>query len=323
MKRYIFYLLIITILGINSCSTKIELDIPESPEQIAVQGILLPDSLIYVGITKTQPISNNNPFLSVNDASVELWSNGAFIEYLTHWNNGIYKSSVFAQPSANYEIFVNVPGFEMIYASTSIPENVTITSGTIKPDSYYDSQQMDYVSEVEISFNDPPQEKNYYQITFYSYQFKSIMYDYETGGFIVIDSTKTNFTELDYLNSQDPVIINEGDLEFYQDPAGIKSLVFSDDLLKNDSTISFLVGGITCIGCLGQMPVVVLRSISPDYYKFQKSLIRQAYNQGLRNFFIDELFYTINPNDLYTNIENGLGIFSGYSQTEFELIKVE
>ncbi len=71
------------------------------------------------------------------------------------------------------------------------------------------------------------------------------------------------------------------------------------------------------------VPIVALKSISHEYYMFQKSLIRHTFNQGMGSVDATNMFLVSNPNDLYSNIQNGLGIFAGYSESHFELEEIE
>jgi len=320
MKPNVFIFLIY-ILGICSCSVKIELDIPDSPPQIVVNSLITKDSLITVNISKTVPMLSEGVSF-VNNAEVELLADGSFIENLHQKETGIYQSTITPQTGINYQIYIDVPGFNRMSSSANIPEPITITEGTIKVDSYYDQQQMQSVSEVEISFYDPPQIENYYQISFYSYSFGGYAWDTLTNTFIVTDSTRY-YAGISYLNSKDPIIISEGDLQYYIDPGRIRSFVFSDKLLDKNSSVKFLVGGIACNDCPTGESCALLRNISYDYYKYHKSWVRQAFNQGIGNFDATNMFLVNNPNDLYSNIENGLGIFAGYSETHFELEVIE
>jgi len=309
---------ILTVSCIFSCSTRIELDVPESVPQPVVYSLITEDSSITVNVSKTVSIQESAT-LFVNDANVELWSGNHVIEKLMFAGDGTYKSSNAAQKDLTYTLFVDVPGFERIQASTKIPADVNIINGTINTDSYYDQQQMQYVSEVTISIDDPPNADNYYQVSFYNYV-SGYNYVYNSN-YEVIDSIfYERYGELHYLNSKDPVIINEGDLQYYGDPGAIRSLVFSDELLAEDNTVTFL----TQLGReFSSKQIAVLRNISYDYYNYKKSWIRQNFNQGLGSFDPSNNFLTSNPNDLYTNMENGLGIFAAYSETHYELEEIE
>lgn len=284
-----------------SCSEKIELDIPDSEPQIVVFSLMKPDSLINVRLSMTLPMLSIEPFAIVTNAEVQLLANGIFIENLQLIGDSIYKSSIPAQAEVNYEIYIDVPGFEQIHASATIPELVNITTGIIEPDVNYNHQMAHYESEVEISFYDPPNIDNYYQVSFYSH-------------------STSYYNEVWFMHSKDPIIINEGDLQFYTGISSIKSLVFSDKLLNEQTDVRFLI---YLFFRDSVDPFVIFRSINRDYYKFHKSQIRQAFNLNIGRFDAINMFLVNNPNDLYSNIENGIGIFAGYSETHFELEVIE
>ena len=314
MKQFIF-LILLAILNLFSCSTKIELDIPEAPPQIVVNSLITNDSLITVNVCKTVAMLNQGTNC-VTNAEIELWVNDNFIENLQQKEDGIYESETTAQIGVNYQIYVDVPNFDRMISSAIIPAPINITQATYIANSYYDQGQVSLASEVKISFYDPPEITNYYQISFYSYRYT----EYELNSLTVLDSTISIYYGLYYLNSNDPIIINEGDLQYHIGASRIRSLIFSDELMNEETSITFLAQIATGNYAV---PIVALKSISHEYYMFQKSLIRHTFNQGMGSVDATNMFLVSNPNDLYSNIQNGLGIFAGYSESHFELEEIE
>lgn len=321
MKSHIFIISIITIL-LSSCSRKIELEIPDSEKKVVVFGLIQADSIMTINLSFTKPMLENGEIEKIDDAKIELFENEIFIENLQPIGQGKYQSTITAKSETNYKIIVTVPDFDVIKASTYVPAYEYVDEGTIKPDSYYDQQQSQYESEISITFNDSLGIKNYYQASFYSYSYSAVQWDTITNTFLVTDSTKSYFTSTHFLYSMDPVIVNEGDLQYYQDGSDISSLIFSDKLLSENNTVKFLVQGLYAGRSIPSESLVIFKNISYDFYMYQKSWVRQSFNQGIGNFDATNMFLVNNPNDLYTNIENGLGIFAGYSETQFYLEEI-
>ncbi len=311
--KFKFIKLFLFLISFYSCSTKLDLDIPNLPPQIVLTGFITNDSIISIKISKTSPISEDN-FEKVNNATVKLYKNNQFIENLTKTDDGLYMSSVTASIGIVYTVIIDVPGFEQLSASTSVPEKPALTFAILYPDSYFDQQQLQYASKAVTSFYDIPDNEDFYQISFYTFDYKGSEWDSDTGNFIITDSARVNFRGVQYMNSNDPIILNEGDINYYRDKSDIRSFVFSDELLNRYNTLNIYVRGINSYET-GES-VCVLRSISFDYYKFQKSWIRQSFNQGLGDFNPSNMFLVKNPNDLYSNVKNGLGIFAGYSESQ-------
>lgn len=314
MKR--IYLLSI-VLFLVSCSTKIELNIPESEPKIVVNGLITNDTTITVNISKTfATLTGELEF--VDNAQISLWEDDIFIENLQYSENGNYTSQIIVQTGKEYKITVNVPEFETISASTQIPEPVAITDGTIYIDAYFDQNQKVQASEILLSFNDPQEEINYYLTTFYAASYIEI-WDSITNTVILTDSVYSYYG-IYYLNSNEQVILNEDDIKYYEGAGKIRSLVFSDELLSTENTLSFFA----------EIPYIyngnqfaILRSISYDYYMYHKSRIRQRFSQGMGSLDATNMFLSSNPNDLYSNITNGIGIFAGYSEAQFELQEIQ
>ncbi len=316
VKKTIYVLILFS----YSCSTKLDLDIPKIPPKIVLTGFITNDSIINIEISKTSPMYENN-FEKVKDANVKLYGNNQFIENLSKTGSGKYSSSVTAQTGITYTIYADITGFDRLSASTYIPEKPIINYAKLYPDFYFDQQQLQYASKAEIIFNDNQNSENFYQISFYGFQYKGLLWDGNTESYIITDSTHVNFFGVQYLNSEDPIILNEDDINYYSDKGDIRSFVFSDELLNRNNSLNVYVRGINTDSS-GES-VCVLRGISYDYYKFQKSWIRQSFNQGLGSFNPSNMFLVKNPNDLYSNVKNGLGIFAGYSESEMIMEKAE
>jgi len=54
----------------------------------------------------------------------------------------------------------------------------------------------------------------------------------------------------------------------------------------------------------------------------ESTITRHAYNQQFQNEFLDFIFKG-EPQNMFTNIENGYGIFAGYCESTFQIIQNE
>ena len=308
------YLLFLIMPVVFSCTEKIELNIAQTEPQLVLNSLITPDSIIKVHISKTAPVLSEQK-TAIRNAHVELRTNDTTIEILQETKPGTYLSSETAQTEKNYTLYIDVPGFEQLSASAQINPPPVVINGTIKINSHYEQYLSMYVSESDISFLDPQDIENYYQISFFNYN------PYMQGDTIInfTDSVRS-YGEVTYLKSNSPAIINEGDFE-YSGYESISSIVLSDKLLNNTNIISFLLKfrRYTYLS----RNVLILKNISRDYYLYHKSWIRQHANQGIHISNPIDVFLSNNPNDLYSNVKNGLGIFAGYSETYFELTIID
>ncbi len=306
---------------ISSCSTKVNLNIPEIEPLIVVNSLISDKSLIVVNLSYTSPNSTVEE-QKINNAEINLFVNDVFAEKLKFTETGKYISSFYPEVGKKYKIEINVQGFDIISAETEIPSKVSISEGYYKYNSTYVHQQSNYLSEAKVTFMDFPSENNYYLVTFYHKCFSGPeIWDEVSNTWIIEDTTEITYRRVFYLRSNDPVIENENDLDYLGiDGSSIYFLVFSDELLTEENTVEFIIDATETLCCDNY---VIIRSINYDLYKYYKSLIRQNYNSGSMNMDLSNGFLSNNPNDLYTNVENGLGIFAGYSQTDFKLTEIE
>lgn len=315
--KFIEILFLIILLFFISCSTKVEFEIPKTEQMLVLNSLIAPDSVFLVKLSKTAPIISNDRE-GVNNADIEVWVNGSFKEKLIQIDEGIYKTSFTPKVDTLYTLYVNVTGFDKLKATTKIPSQPIVNSGFVEFDKYYAHEISQYVASAEISLYNPLTEVNYYQILFYSFVYYPI---YSEGNdTIPIDSVK-QISNIFYLKSNEPAILNEGEIQSNRGGDVTDNLIFSDNLLDRNTDLVFWV---SLIHAWKYHNSALIRSISPEYYLYQRSLIRQFVNINFNAFFdLNTLFLSDNPNDLYSNVENGLGIFAGYSETHYELTVIE
>jgi hypothetical protein len=302
--------LLILIISLTACTEKIELPVPQAKPMPVLNSLIQPDSLITVYLSLSTPVLSDSDTETIQEATVKLFINGEYSETLNQISPGVFQTNQTAEIGKEYMLRAEIPAFETLKAVTHIPEPAEITDGTFERRVIYVARQSQYMDIAELSFIDPQEVENYYQIAFYtSHYFYTYETDPITGEEIIVDSVQTvRYSK--YINSNDPIIVNEGDMDFYPMPGSTESLVFSDELMKNENQITFI---------LQARPIALLRSISKDYYLFEKSRIRQRANLEILNYNPANFFFVNNPVDLYSNVENGLGIFAGYSETHYEL----
>ena len=124
-----------------------------------------------------------------------------------------------------------------------------------------------------------------------------------------------------FYNINDPVLIQEAGLDYYP-----SSFVFSDASFPGKQ---YQVKLLFQTGHRGSYPNmtpndtwVVLRSVSKEYYQYMKSWHKHSFQQNtgrkiegsLDSYDYISVLLKGDPVPLYSNIENGIGIFAGYSE---------
>lgn len=282
---------------------------PEHEPIPVLNCLVQPDSLLTVYLSQSIPTLSDSQTI-IQNATVELLAEGEHSEFLSEISPGVYQSSQAAEIGIHYSLEANIEGFPLLKASTTIPEPPEITGGVYDYEGTYIPELSSYRNEVTVSFRDPQRIENFYQITFYSYWYRDIYgRDSITGEYGVIDSSLSVNLTFD-LDSFHPAVRNENESGSTGYQFGLESLIFSDELLTAENSIPFIF--------LARQNVL-MRSISKDYYLYEKSRIRQYANMNTLSYSFSKPFLSFNPVNLYSNVENGLGIFAGFSETHYEL----
>ncbi len=280
------------------CSKVIEIDL-NNTKALVLNSIFNPDSLFTFRLSTTASLLNNYDTLNDN-LHLSLYEENKLI-FDSVSQLSIFKIDVKPISGKNYTVELKPDNYSPIKASDTIPNLVPIDNAYMIFPSGIDAFGF-YKAEACISFTDPPNVTNYYELLISS----------KPGG--------TNAWYSDY-ETNDPVLMNEGDQDYHP-----TSFFFSDDLFNGESyTLRIKHGvGYSQNGKIFKVfPLyATLRSISRTYYKYRKYYTRHAYNQQFQNEFLD-LIFKGEPQNMFTNVENGFGIFAGYCETTRQIIHNE
>ena len=280
----------------SSCEKVLDIDIPFKKRKIVVNGIMNPDSLVRVHVSKSMHILDNQDIALLDNAHLNLYEDGVFIDSIPEVANGLYELPGF-KPAIDhtYRIEVTAENRNPVEAETTIPKPVSIISidtNRVKGQDSGNSLQF------SLQFKDPPGVENYYIIRAKVYrQFSE--WDHKT------DSLSFYYnTESIGLNSNDPVIDEHS-----------SGLIFSDDYFKGKTynmTFTFSSFYHGYYGYEEDVPerdktyqaYIYLHSISKEYYLYLKSFYMQMYAQ-------DDPF--AEPVTVYNNIKNGYGVLGSFA----------
>lgn len=164
---------------------------------------------------------------------------------------------------------------------------------------------MGYYINVEVSFNDPGNAENYYELEVWQKVFSEIF------------EVDANF-RLSSLDSDDPIITQEGYYPQFPFIVGLpgRSLPFSDMTFDGKRmTMKFQVfsnmismgmrDGVIIVTIPTREIAVHFKSITREQYLFKTSRMRHLLARES-----DIIFGSGNPVDIVGNIEGGLGLFS-------------
>jgi len=285
-----------------SCEKEVDIPIEYTDPKLVVNGLFNTDSLWEVEISISQYIYDNSSIPLIDDAQVTITASTGNSFALINQGNGLYTSQVEKpQTGEVYTIDVSHSNYVNVRASNQLPTEIAIQN--------IDWQQQLVVSgelyrKINITFQDGP-EDDYYMIRLAA-TFWELEYDPLTGQ---KDSVLVRFPL--YFFSQSPAVENGSG----NDPQ--PSITFKDDLFNGSQyTIDLLVEEYLFTEEKESLEAIQISTskISAEFYWYETSY--QAYLSSRDNKFFTQ------PVQVYTNIENGLGIFAGYN-TKIDSIQIQ
>lgn len=301
MKMYRLYISIILIALTLGCEKIIDIDIPEGERKIVLNGLINPDSLVKVNISRSLSVLENNEFVYLENAGVKLYRDDTELGTLAYLGSGFYELADYNPESGyDYRLEVNYQGLNSVTAITQL----------LNPIEYSEIDTSSTTDEwgggslkVSFSFTDPP-EQDYYAI---SVTATHKVFDYYS--FTYLDSLTTYPIYFDFINSSEgpqSMFIEEGTTTYYGNKA-----FFADDLFNGKKmNIDLGIGKYSFFDADTVWLKINLEHVSQPYYFY--AISSGKYDQSAGNPFAE-------PVSVYTNVENGLGIFSGYSFFRREL----
>lgn len=291
MKNLFYFLAIV--LAAASCSQVIEVDLSSRKPKAVINALFSPDSTWQVSlITSRDILADRTYILPITDAIVSIQTNnGELLETLMYsLESGTYRGLGSPLPGESYTVLAEVNG-ETFRAKSKVPVAVPIKS--IEMDS---SAFMANGGRIKmgVKFKDSSEEKNFYNIRIILAG--SYMDNY--GNTIVYE------TELSY-EPVDPRYNDQDDDDYYQYDEGH---FFSDTFFDGENYEFQLYPGYA----QGEVESVrvVLISISEEYFKYY--ITKRIQDHSNQDPFSQ-------PAQVFSNIENGVGIFAGYNAYVVEL----
>ncbi len=298
-----FFLFLLT-----SCSHfehVVDIELPGKPPQLVVECLFKPDQPFHFFIFKSINIVSVKRSVALINAQVVLYEDNIEVEKFgfNEQQNGYY-STVKPQPLKKYKVVVNAPGFDEVTAESFIPEKVKIKEATaqysFRGATGFLSPANSISGTFQVKFDDLPTDENrFYAFTvehmdffknptlspyyLFVYGLQSDYYPMETGQDVVLVTNS--------LFKQKPFTAR---LDFLYGAVWVNDVDISSDYLKSFYKIHLL-------------------SVSQDYYEYFRKLDDHLKNQTA------DFFSSGNPVGVYSNIQNGYGIFAGYNEDIVEI----
>jgi hypothetical protein len=302
---YLFILLLVAALFI-SCEKEIDYQFNKK-EKLVVLSQFTDNNALDVLVFKTSSFESNPVTEFVTDATVLVFSDGEFLEALDYVPRNdatnapsFYRSKKLKPETGKvYLIKVSVPGFDPITAENSIPVAVPIQSvqftSNLNEDVVNDKDfSLDF--DVAVTIFDPADVKNFYHLIFYQQLISyTISPDRDT---IRGDTSYAKPASLSLKDPNLPLIKNFDNRGF-----------LAEDKTFNGQKMVFGATGSYSFDPQHYLPgdfLIELRTVSEAYYYHYSTLTLQ--DELGNNPFAEGVV-------IYDNIENGVGIFAGYSSS--------
>lgn len=303
MKKII---IIIASFFIVCCTKQIEIDIPHEKPKLVVYSTIVPFTLPSPKILELMLQSSAHIFDSIanniGDATVLYYENDILkdtLQYVDSSQTYHISHSISNYPIVGntYSIVIIKEGFDTLCCSTKIPSKVLITDTTILPVAYR-NETGDVYSEISITFTDPADEENFYEIAVSDVAFK---YDNPLDYYELFTYENIITSESYY-----PSVLN---FEIRQP----KYLLFSDKTFNGtEKTIRFFYIPPQLEGeerfIIPHYISMHLRNVTEEYYTFKTSMIHHI------NSNTETVLYGMGePLNVLSNITNGYGLFAGFN----------
>lgn len=292
------YIYILGLLGLSislsncdadSFSQVVEIKIPTHEPALSVRALFNQgDTVLTILLADSKGILDSDNFETQQQATIQLFENDQLMSDFSFDNNlsrFVMKTPLgFGQEEATYRLEIMSPDFTPVSAIQQLPKSVPIITGKYTPQGTFSSEG-DRVDAIEIEFQDPVGEENYYAIR-------------GVQQFIFFEEQDTIYYESDiYIESNDPLV-----------SFGSGQLLLLSDAAFNGKTYKVLLYSYN--GLQDQGLKMQLLSVSRDAYLYHRSL--SNYYDAVDNPFAE-------PVNVHQNIENGYGIFGLAGVSEIDL----
>ena len=305
MKRFVLLIFIgIIYFSCENMETVVDLDIPETPPVLVLNGVLDTDTTIQILISHSVGAFSNEIPNSIDNAEVILYEDDVLLDTLsTNLNNTrnfyfyesgtydsipmhYYESNITPTKNTNYRIQASHPEYPSVYVNTFIPNDIEIFNLDI--DTLTNEDQIGF----SFSFIDDLNANNYYRLKLFSACSK----EWEEYGEIKI------YYYAGYMEfmSNDPSFPSNG-IPWDGYTYWGEQVVFSDALFNGEEKnirLDIETGEFRYQDC--DTVNLQFSVFSSDTYSYYNSLDNHR-NEGPANIFGGEVI------PVYSNVQNGLG----------------
>jgi len=293
-NAFLCYSFSFLLLTFYACENEFELEIPEQNKLIILSNFNQ-DSII--NLVLGVPVGDSNgSIIYPNNARIELFENGNYVENLTYVASfpgfvSTYQSSIIPKANSRYKIIATYEDRPEAKAENVIPERAKINF--IEPQTSDTVQHPFFQYVVQSKLNIDPLENgpNYFHLkAFLRHQYLEIFLGDTLSYFLNKDikiEIPPSINHLDISHEEGTLVAQVNLINSLQIPLDFN---FGIDPAADDWNI-----------------ILEFRNVSESYYLFHESVGKQERAGPNSNFL------SIPSTLIYNNIENGIGNFSAYN----------
>ncbi len=320
----LFFSLFFLVANLLACRTKMDIDLPESKKHAVVNSLITAGKPIFVELSESQGVFSRKPFAPIQEAHIKLYEDAQFVEELQHTDTG-YVSVATPRFGHTYRLEISNEDFSDVSTETVLLPPLSILSVdtmTVSDESVYtdygESAEYGKKMQFKLKIKDRGREAEYFFVSVCAqnpiYRIDTLTGKYTFKGFGGAYKSLPS-------DSDDPIFMNDNSYSFLE---GFEGFVLNDHLFnKGEYNLEISVnfdnhynrGGGSPFGMEELPDSIPVRikffSICEDLYKYIIS-----YNKAEETEFNP----FSQPVKVFSNVQNGLGIFSGYSVTDYDLI---
>ncbi|MBN1925208.1 MAG: DUF4249 domain-containing protein [Prolixibacteraceae bacterium] len=319
----------------TACEKTIEFNEEDVKPLLVVNCILTEGENIEIDLTHTvhaleesdffEPVKNASITISDGDKissafvftlkfdSILRWNNQSQTEFYEYFEKSTYINTEFEiKAGQKYILDIDADNYEPITAEAIMPVSPKISKIDTTSELVNDAYSSYIERNAKITFTDPPNEQNFYQLMVKKAEV-SVYFDHYTGEMILNPWVTESF-----ISSEDPIFEkDESDIIGGLISSYLPLFIFEDALINGKTyTLSFNYDNVWVSsnyyypeGAEEEYKLtiykIMLNTLDESMYKYKQTSIGQTY-MGSDPFS--------EPVLVYSNIENGAGVFGGYNE---------
>ena len=284
----------------SNCTKEIDFDEQDIAPRIVVNSLFTNDSVWSAHISRSVGVLDNTSYTTIDDASVNIFDENAnLVTALTHQGDGLYTSptGVSPLPNQSYTLEASATGYQGVNATNFIPPAVDIFQlDTVTSTNSNDET----ILEATITFQDPPNVSNYYMLE------------------VLVKGTWESW-EGDSVEFREPLEISCDDINVETvnrfNFGGFENtylyLMLKDQNFDGENyALTFSVINYAELKEMELFGEIRLVNTSEAYFNYLTSF--NMYQRTINNPFAT-------PVQVYSNVNNGMGIFAGGTLTSWDV----